>query len=178
MLSHLNWSYPKAREQVLAEVLHVMECSSERRLPITGSLITFSQAVFIALQSLPSFLEWRKHASGTWFSILLPHLKKRVVPLHQWALQVCVLTGGSLLNNWALAYDVPLSLHIVFRSSSNVTYCSWLYFHSNAASRFACLYAIWLFRDWSSLFIPTIGENPFLPFLTIIVMTWSFQYSP
>lgn len=75
-----------------------------------GSALTFSQMLFITLQSLPNFLV---RDTGQW----LPRLKSRKVPLRAWALQVLVLTTGSLLNNWAFAYDVPLTLLIVFRSA-------------------------------------------------------------
>ncbi|KAG6815977.1 hypothetical protein H0H87_009680 [Tephrocybe sp. NHM501043] len=76
----------------------------------TGSALTFSQMLFITIQLLPTFLEW---PSGRW----TPRLKPRQVPLHRWAIQVVVLTTGSLLNNWAFAYQVPLTLLIVFRSA-------------------------------------------------------------
>jgi len=66
--------------------------------------------LFITAQSLPAFLSFPPHQ-------LLPSLKPRQVPLRQWALQVLVLITGSLLNNWAFAYDVPLTVLIVFRSA-------------------------------------------------------------
>lgn len=47
----------------------------------------------------------------------LPRLKPRQVPLRQWGLQVLVHTTGSLLNNWAFAFHVPLTVQIVFRSA-------------------------------------------------------------
>ena len=76
----------------------------------TGSALTFSQMLFITTQSLLSFLYFAPNHR-------LPRLKQRQVPLQQWALQVLVLTTGSLLNNWAFAYNVPLTLLIVFRSA-------------------------------------------------------------
>ncbi|KAF9485894.1 UAA transporter [Pholiota conissans] len=76
--------------------------------PTIGSALTFSQMLFITLQALPSFLT---------FSYGLPRLKPRQVPLFQWLLQVVVVTSGSLLNNWAFAYNVPLTILIVFRSA-------------------------------------------------------------
>lgn len=80
--------------------------------PLTlGSALTFSQMLFITLHSLPSFLSFPK-------GHFLPRLKDRQVPLGQWGLQVLVLTAGSLLNNWAFAYKVPLTVQIVFRSGS------------------------------------------------------------
>ena len=78
------------------------------RLP--GSALTFSQAVFVTAQSLPSFLSF---SSGG----IIPRLKPRQVPLTQWGLQVFVFTASSLLNNWSFAYNVPLPLQIVFRSA-------------------------------------------------------------
>ncbi|OBZ66479.1 UDP-N-acetylglucosamine transporter YEA4, partial [Grifola frondosa] len=75
-----------------------------------GTTLTFSQMLFITLQSLPSFLSFPKKS-------LLPRLKPRHVPLREWAAQVIVLTSGSLLNNWAFAFNVPLTVQIVFRSA-------------------------------------------------------------
>src|SRR6266498_958068 len=65
--------------------------------------------LFVTLQTLPSFISFSK----SW----IPELKPRQVPLQQWALQVIVLTSGSLLNNWAFAYKVPLTILIVIRSA-------------------------------------------------------------
>lgn len=78
--------------------------------PRIGSALTFSQMLFITTQSLLSFLSFGPNHR-------LPRLKSRQVPLRQWALQVLVLTSGSLLNNWAFAYNVPLTILIVFRSA-------------------------------------------------------------
>ncbi|KAI0788817.1 UAA transporter [Abortiporus biennis] len=78
-----------------------------------GTTLTFSQMLFVTITSLPSFL------TITWFFriIPLPKLKPRQVPLTQWFLQVFVHTTGSLLNNWAFAFSVPLTVQIVFRSA-------------------------------------------------------------
>ncbi|KAJ8075799.1 golgi uridine diphosphate-N- acetylglucosamine transporter [Marasmius tenuissimus] len=77
--------------------------------PGIGSFLTFSQMVFITIQSLPSFLHFGNNR--------IPRLKPQQVPISQWALQVVVLTTGSLLNNWAFAFNVPLAVMIVFRSA-------------------------------------------------------------
>ncbi|TRM61135.1 UAA transporter [Schizophyllum amplum] len=76
--------------------------------PRIGSALTFSQMLFITLQSLPSFLNFR---GG------FPRLKPRQVPLSNWATQVTLVTAGSLFNNWVYAYKVPLTVMIVFRSA-------------------------------------------------------------
>ncbi|KAL1744092.1 UAA transporter [Schizophyllum fasciatum] len=76
--------------------------------PRIGSALTFSQMLFITLQSLPSFLA---------FGGGMPRLKPRQVPLTNWAAQVILVTVGSLFNNWVYAYKVPLTVMIVFRSA-------------------------------------------------------------
>lgn len=77
-----------------------------------GTTLTFSQMVFVTLLGLPSFLVWNRD-----LGIPIPLLKERRVPLTQWILQVLVLTTSSLLNNWAFAFKVPLTVQIVFRSA-------------------------------------------------------------
>ncbi|KAJ8517001.1 hypothetical protein ONZ45_g5768 [Pleurotus djamor] len=80
--------------------------------PQMGSALTFSQMLFISLHSLPSFLSFKSPRS-----IPIPTLKPRQVPLYNWALQVGLLISGSLMNNWVFAFDVPLTVQIVFRSA-------------------------------------------------------------
>ncbi|CCM02549.1 uncharacterized protein FIBRA_04652 [Fibroporia radiculosa] len=75
-----------------------------------GTTLTFSQMCFITLHSLPSFLRWDQQT-------YTPRLQRRHIPLRQWIAQVLVLTSSSLLNNWAYAYQVPLTVQIVFRSA-------------------------------------------------------------
>lgn len=62
-----------------------------------GSALTFSQMLFITLQSLPSFIyftptSWR------------PRVRPREIPFREWILQVLVMSAASLMNNWAYAY--------------------------------------------------------------------------
>lgn len=85
-----------------------------------GTALTFSQMLFVTLHSLPSFLVWYRPKwlpKAVPISIPTPSLKTRQVPLSQWALQVLVLTTGSLLNNWAFGFQVPLTVQIIFRSA-------------------------------------------------------------
>jgi solute carrier family 35 (UDP-xylose/UDP-N-acetylglucosamine transporter), member B4 len=81
-----------------------------------GSALTFSQMVFITVQSIPLFLVLPRNTQGKATS-WIPRLKPRQVPLAEWVLQVFVLTSGTLLNNWAFAFNVPLAVMIVFRSA-------------------------------------------------------------
>ncbi|KAI0372810.1 UAA transporter [Pilatotrama ljubarskyi] len=91
------WSY----EQLLKMDAHI------------GTTLTFSQMLFITVQSLPSFLVLPKGS-------VIPRLKPRHVPLRNWATQVLMLASGSLLNNWVFAFSVPLTIQIVFRSAGEL----------------------------------------------------------
>ena len=51
---------------------------------------------------------------------LLPRLRPRAVPFYRWLVQVALYFSTSLLNNMAFAYDIPMSVHIVFRSGGLV----------------------------------------------------------
>ncbi|SNX82251.1 related to YEA4 - uridine diphosphate-N-acetylglucosamine transporter [Melanopsichium pennsylvanicum] len=84
-----------------------------RQLPSSGTLITFAQFLVTTLSSLPHFLL---------FSSQFPFigLRKRKVPLHRWIVQVAFYLSTSLLNNMAFAFDVPMAVHIVFRSGGLV----------------------------------------------------------
>jgi len=68
--------------------------------------------LFITVQSFPTFVYF-----PTPFSF--PRLKPRQIPLSEWALQVVLFSSGALLNNWAFAFTVPLTVQIVFRSAGN-----------------------------------------------------------
>ena len=103
--------------------------------PIPGSALTFSQMLFITVHSLPSFLTFSNSA-------YLPRLKPRQVPLARWALQVLVLTAGSLLNNWAFQYNVPLTILIVFRSGGE--WCSSYHLESYNFYRSSHIHAVWV----------------------------------
>lgn len=84
-----------------------------RQLPSSGTLITFAQFFVTTLSALPYFLR---------FSTRFPFvgLKERAVPVHRWMVQVGFYYSTSLLNNMAFGYDVPMPVHIVFRSGGLV----------------------------------------------------------
>ncbi len=89
--------------------------------------------LFIALRLLPSFLTF----SESW----VPQLKPRRVPLEIWGMQVLVLTTGSLLNNWAFAYKVPLTILIVIRSAGKGSNISVLKHFESTSPRSSGVYA-------------------------------------
>lgn len=66
--------------------------------PGSGTFLTFSQFLFVTVQNLPKFLEFRsagehgKVKSRSW----LPRWKKREVPLKRWMGQVLLFLGISL----------------------------------------------------------------------------------
>jgi solute carrier family 35 (UDP-xylose/UDP-N-acetylglucosamine transporter), member B4 len=85
-----------------------------------GVTITFAQMAFIALQLLPSFVEHNATSTNPLSSPL--RLKPRRVPLRHWALQVAIVITSALMNNRALAYRVPFTLQILFRSAGENPY--------------------------------------------------------
>ncbi|KAF9534519.1 UAA transporter [Crepidotus variabilis] len=118
--------------------------------PGIGSALTFSQMLFIALQSLPSFLTLSE--SG------IPRLKPRQVPLRQWALQVLVFTTGSLLNNWAFAYKVPLTILIVFRSGGLPISILFGYFVNK--KRYSMRQILSVFVVFTGVILVTLSKSP------------------
>lgn len=84
-----------------------------RQLPSSGTLITFAQFFVTTLSSLPYFIVCG--GSFPWI-----RLKKRKVPLYRWIVQVGFYLSTSLLNNIAFGYNVPMPVHIVFRSGGLV----------------------------------------------------------
>lgn len=79
--------------------------------PRFGSLITFLQFLLIALYGLAGHLRW------TWLG---PRLKPRRIHIVPYIGQVVLFYGISMLNNWAFAYNIPMPVHIIFRSGGLV----------------------------------------------------------
>lgn len=80
--------------------------------PKLGSALTFCQLVFIALGFLPNFVVVDKQSFPPRIGF-----KPRHVPIRLWALCVILLTSVSLLNNWAFAFHVPVSIQILIRAA-------------------------------------------------------------
>ena len=79
--------------------------------PNSGSLITFLQFFLISLHGLPTHLTWTR---------LGPRFKPRRIPLTPYLGQVALFYMISLLNNAAFAYQIPMPVHIIFRSGGLV----------------------------------------------------------
>ncbi|EKM82103.1 hypothetical protein AGABI1DRAFT_119074 [Agaricus bisporus var. burnettii JB137-S8] len=75
--------------------------------PNAGSLITLFQFLIITLHGLPRHLTWTPTG---------PRFKPRRIPLTPYFVQVGLFYFLSLLNNIAFGYDIPMSVHIIFRS--------------------------------------------------------------
>ncbi|SPO22841.1 related to YEA4 - uridine diphosphate-N-acetylglucosamine [Ustilago trichophora] len=84
-----------------------------RQLPSSGTLITFAQFLVTTLSALPHFL-----ILSSRFPFIT--LRQRKVPLYRWLVQVAFYLTTSLLNNWAFGFNVPMAVHIVFRSGGLV----------------------------------------------------------
>jgi UDP-xylose/UDP-N-acetylglucosamine transporter B4 len=72
----------------------------------SGQLILFAQFIFQTLVSLPYVLQ----------SSFPPTLKERKVPLTRWLVMVVLYYANLWLNALALACNVSMPLHIIFRS--------------------------------------------------------------
>ena len=84
--------------------------------PNSGALLTFAQFLLISLHGLPKFLTSVRGPLG----LPLPWLKQRRIPLTPYLVQVALFYAISLLNNAAFAYDIPMPVHIIFRSGGLV----------------------------------------------------------
>ncbi|XP_065912127.1 UDP-xylose and UDP-N-acetylglucosamine transporter-like [Dysidea avara] len=72
--------------------------------PGAGNIITFSQFLFVALEGL---------VVTTKFLTV-----KNVVPIKQYMIMVCLFFTVSVVNNYALNFNIPMPLHMIFRAGS------------------------------------------------------------
>ncbi|WFD03410.1 golgi uridine diphosphate-N- acetylglucosamine transporter [Malassezia obtusa] len=89
--------------------------ATTKQLPASGTLLTLVQFAATAFVALLGQLEWRKV-----HGVSVPCVRRPAVPLRRWAVQVVLYFATSLLNNTAFAYNIPMSVHIVFRSGGMV----------------------------------------------------------
>lgn len=75
-----------------------------RSEPGTGNLITFSQFLFIAIHGLIFTSKFGKVS--------------RVIPLRNYLTLVVLFFITSVLNNWVFNFNIPVPLHMIFRSVS------------------------------------------------------------
>ncbi|OBZ71846.1 UDP-N-acetylglucosamine transporter YEA4 [Grifola frondosa] len=78
--------------------------------PQSGSLITFTQFLLVSLYGLPKFVVLSPY----------PRLKPRQIPILPYFIQVLLFYCISLLNNTAFGYNIPMPVHIIFRSGGLV----------------------------------------------------------
>ncbi|GIX77681.1 UDP-xylose and UDP-N-acetylglucosamine transporter [Caerostris darwini] len=100
---------------LLFVVLTIISCCSNvvlleilmKEVPGCGNIITFSQFFFIALIG---FIFTSKY--GT---------KKPAIPIRNYVILVIIYFAVSVSNNCALNFDIPMPLHMIFKSGSLVT---------------------------------------------------------
>ncbi|KAG2147950.1 UAA transporter [Suillus clintonianus] len=105
------------------------------RYPNAGVLITFFQFLIVSLYGLPKQFTFNnppesKHVENGLNGVVsdpkirrrswIPRLKNRRVPLLPYFIQVALFFVLSTLNNAAFAYDIPMTVHIVFRSGGMI----------------------------------------------------------
>lgn len=91
---------------------YYLELSTDQA-PDLGTLLTVLQFFFTTIVALPSQLVRRgKDGKLSW--------KKNRVPMYRWGVQVALYASTTLLNNVAFAFDVPMPVHIIFRSGGLV----------------------------------------------------------
>ncbi|KNE59020.1 hypothetical protein AMAG_03370 [Allomyces macrogynus ATCC 38327] len=93
----------------------------ERLVRIESSsthLLTFAQFAFVSAVNLPHFLEPRPDAAVRPWWRPSWRLRPPVIPYAKWMVIVVAFTLVNVMNNLALAYKVPMPVHIVFRSGS------------------------------------------------------------
>ncbi|KIK96117.1 hypothetical protein PAXRUDRAFT_826307 [Paxillus rubicundulus Ve08.2h10] len=112
--------------------------------PHSGLLVTFFQFFVVSLYALPSQFTFsipiraigtneltdstrmvgggheEPHTIMLTRTTWLPRLRKRRVPFFPYIIQVALFFVLSTLNNAAFAYDIPMSVHIVFRSGGMI----------------------------------------------------------
>lgn len=79
--------------------------------PGAGPAITLCQFLFVSIEGFIYHFD----SSGSFF------LKSPKIPFANWLLPVAIFYAVSMLNNYALAFDIPIPFHIVFRSGGTVT---------------------------------------------------------
>ncbi|KAF9526731.1 UAA transporter family-domain-containing protein [Crepidotus variabilis] len=79
--------------------------------PNAGSVLTFFQFLLISLHGLPKFIIWTRFG---------PRFRPRRIPFVTYVAQVALFYFVNLLNNAAFAYQIPMAVHIIFRSAGLV----------------------------------------------------------
>ncbi|XP_022667396.1 UDP-xylose and UDP-N-acetylglucosamine transporter-like isoform X2 [Varroa destructor] len=102
--------------------------------PGCTTLVTFAQFAFIAVEKF--------------FSETRCFRKKRAVPLSRYIEMVAVFFTQSFLNNYVFNFDIPMPLHMIFKSASLL---------SNMALGIVILNRSYSFRKYSAVSLLTVG---------------------
>jgi UDP-xylose/UDP-N-acetylglucosamine transporter B4 len=109
-ISHIRCPVPTVRSNALT----LERVTSE--YPKSGSLITLCQFLLVSFHGLPKFIEFTRGP----LAFPIPRLRPPRLPLTSYLIQVALFYFVSLLNNLAFGYNIPMPVHIIFRSGGLV----------------------------------------------------------
>lgn len=74
-------------------------------------MITFAQFLLVAIEGLFYHIDLSSKTM----------LKKNMVPIHRWLIQIALFFSVSILNNHAFDYRISVPVHIILRSGGSMT---------------------------------------------------------
>ena len=93
------------------------------QVPHGSPAMDYSLTVDISSQTHPIIISpvpTQRSLPGLLRSLTRIRLRKRSIPISRWGVQVALFFITSLLNNAAFGYNVPMTVHIIFRSGGLV----------------------------------------------------------
>ncbi|KAG8869124.1 golgi uridine diphosphate-N- acetylglucosamine transporter [Serendipita sp. 405] len=140
--------------------------------PNAGSLMTLAQFLIVSLMGLPSQLcfvpsdsKTKETIPFTFRSILRQptrilsvRFKPRAIPISRWIIQVVLFLLTSLLNNAVFKFDIPMYIHIIFRSAGLVTNLLLGYFF--AGKRYTSIQIVSVLIVTLGVFMTTFSTRP------------------
>lgn len=72
---------------------------------VKGIFLTFIQFLYVACQTVSTQLTWNRSDAGS-ITRWVPRIKKTVVPIKRWMIQVVLFLAVSVLNNYAFGLKV------------------------------------------------------------------------
>ena len=145
----------KRSSRIIPNLVSLSNClswSGSLNLLGIGTFLTFAQFLYVTIQNVSSQVVFPPTSAKSRWSrwIRVPSLRKRQVPLKRWLVQVLLFLAVSLsefrildidhdgmmvgdwrlmdlVNNYAFALKIPVTLHIIFRSGGELDICTLSY---------------------------------------------------